>query len=409
MAYTTITAATIGLADGDAGPEPLGGTVRITPRFPAASTDYGIVATGPVVVEVDGGTFPKTLIPGRDGTTAFVEFHLHSTLGPVDMPPTEVPIEPSTTISLHDFLPTGVESSSGQIVVRGPRGPGLNDISASDGEITFSWDDGHSTAIDVPEAVPGPRGPKGRDGDIVGVGVPVFDSRASAADWELSNPGRRAMWIDGIPELGGTDNGLVPTRFDAMTGMPPSGWSAHWNTMAKTPRLAAEGYMEIIHNAAARWAFTHDMTGDVGDVDIVTKIRMLNFGGSSNQYGYGLIAGVSGEAGNETGTYCYAMKASPGSTDMQVRLGEYNGGASSIETFDTSVPFTEWSWIRMNVSGGTLKVKVWADLLDEPTAWTWTKAGLTAKTGRVGFFNSGIAEADVAYFNASTTGTAGIV
>ena len=53
------------------------------------------------------------------------------------------------------------EKSGGTITVKGPRGAGLQEITATNGEIVFQWDNGHSTTIDVPDAVPGPRGDTG--------------------------------------------------------------------------------------------------------------------------------------------------------------------------------------------------------------------------------------------------------
>ena len=67
MAYTTITASIIGLADGDASPTLVDGTVRITPRFPSIATASGFTVSGPVVVAVTGGDMPKTQVPSMDG------------------------------------------------------------------------------------------------------------------------------------------------------------------------------------------------------------------------------------------------------------------------------------------------------------------------------------------------------
>lgn len=70
--------------------------------------------------------------------------------------------------------------SGGTITLRGPAGPGLTSITAEDGEIVFSWDNGRSTTIDVPETVPGPkgepgavgaRGPEGPPGSVELTGV----------------------------------------------------------------------------------------------------------------------------------------------------------------------------------------------------------------------------------------------
>lgn len=75
-------------------------------------------------------------------------------------------------LDLSTVYPIDVKGAT--ITVRGPRGPGLEGITSTDGALTFVWDDGHETSIDVPEAVqgtkgdpgePGEQGPKGDKGD----------------------------------------------------------------------------------------------------------------------------------------------------------------------------------------------------------------------------------------------------
>jgi hypothetical protein len=74
-------------------------------------------------------------------------------------PDMRFPIEPATTpLDLSDV---SGEWKGGGLITRGPAGPGLIDITAADGTITFWWDGGLSRTIDVPDAVPGPPGPAG--------------------------------------------------------------------------------------------------------------------------------------------------------------------------------------------------------------------------------------------------------
>lgn len=166
MGYTTITAGTIGIADGDQNPSPVDGTVRITPRFPSAATTDGLIATGPVIVEVVGGAMPKTDIPALTDATAKVEFHLYDrNAGPVHLPATEIPLEPSTTINLRDYLAVAVDPASGGTIIRGPRGRGITAVSGSNGNIIIEWEDGAEPAvIPMPDAVPGPPGKDGKPG-----------------------------------------------------------------------------------------------------------------------------------------------------------------------------------------------------------------------------------------------------
>lgn len=173
MAYTTITAGTIGIADGDQNPSPVDGTVRITPRFPSAATTDGLIATGPVIVEVVGGAMPKTDIPALTDATASVEFHLYDrNAGPVHLPATEIPLEPGATINLREYLSVAVDQSTGATIIRGPRGRGITSVSGSGGNIVIEWEDGaESAVVPMPDAIPGPRGPKGDDGSVAFEGI----------------------------------------------------------------------------------------------------------------------------------------------------------------------------------------------------------------------------------------------
>lgn len=163
MAYTTITATTIGLADGDTSPTLVDGTVRITPRFPSIATASGFTVSGPVVVAVTGGDMPKTQIPSMEGATGLVEFHLYDrNTGPVKMPATEIPLDPDTTISLNEYLPVGVDPASGAVLIKGETGPqgprGERGPQGPEGPKGDTGDRG-------PEGPEGPRGPQGETGD----------------------------------------------------------------------------------------------------------------------------------------------------------------------------------------------------------------------------------------------------
>lgn len=179
MAYTAITATTIGLADGDTSPSPVDGTIRITPRFPAAATESGFTVSGPVIVTVTGGEMPETQIPSMEGATGVVEFHLYDrNAGPVRMPATEIPLDPDATISLNEFMPVGVDPVSGIVFIKGETGP-----QGPQGE---QGDEG-------PQGETGPEGPPGEQGDqgdpgvdgtdgIDGTGIEVKDTLDSEAD-----------------------------------------------------------------------------------------------------------------------------------------------------------------------------------------------------------------------------------
>lgn len=75
----------------------------------------------------------------------------------------------NSSIDLTELKPVSV--SAGKNVVRGPRGVGLDAISAANGELEFVFTDGRNTSVDLPDAVPGPAGEKGAEGPQGPAGV----------------------------------------------------------------------------------------------------------------------------------------------------------------------------------------------------------------------------------------------
>lgn len=212
MAYTTITAATIGLADGDTSPQRLDGTVRITPRFPSAATTDGFTVSGPVIVSVAGGDMPQTMVPSMAGATGVVEFHLYDrNSGPARMPATEIPLDPDTTISLHDYLPVGVDPVSGASFIKGETGPqgprGERGPQGPEGPKGDTGDRGPEgtqgptgetgdTGPEGPEGPQGPQGVPGEDGKD-GSGVEIKGDLDSTDDLPSSGSAGDAYMIAG--------------------------------------------------------------------------------------------------------------------------------------------------------------------------------------------------------------------
>lgn len=316
----------------------------------------------------------------------------------------------------------------GMTITKGAPGAGLLDIAAANGEIVFSWDNGKSTTIEVPDNVPGPRGPEGPPGSVeltgvvpeisvgtdyvrvggrevvqagdVGAGMPVLASLSRAQLWEATHPGRKALWVDGeTPD----DTGALPAYFDAETGVAPARWTPRFATGAKIPELADDGYLSLTHSSAARWALTHDDTGDAASlVDVVMRMRSPRT--SSGGFSFGIIVGQSGTSGAETGTTAYFNYGS-GQSPM-FRLVEYVDGGSGSPLTAPAPDFTEWTWMRLNVGDdGWTRVRVWSDTEDEPDGWTQSTSLISVKSGRVGIFNPGNSDAHVSYYNVRTDGT----
>lgn len=81
----------------------------------------------------------------------------------VKHPPLSFPVEAGDGPLEISTVASPVIKSQG-FVTRGAPGPGLQEITAENGELVFQWDNGKTTSIDVPDAVPGPRGAPGPEG-----------------------------------------------------------------------------------------------------------------------------------------------------------------------------------------------------------------------------------------------------
>ena len=224
MAYTTITAETIGLADGDTSPQPLDGTVRITPRFPSATVPGGFLSSGPIIVDVSGGSMPQTVVPSKSDATALVEFHLYDRFsGPAKLPSTEIPLEPDTTISLSDYLPVAVDESTGMALARGDRGYGITSVSGQNGDILITWDGGENgeTLIPMPDAIEGPKGDTGPRGLQGEQGPQGYKGDVGSSAYQIAVAGgftgTEAEWLaslqgqDGVDGRDGADGEPGPT------------------------------------------------------------------------------------------------------------------------------------------------------------------------------------------------------
>ena len=68
----------------------------------------------------------------------------------------------SGPVDLTELVP--LKSGGSVDVTKGPRGAGLQTITAQDGQLVFEYTDGEQATIPVPEAVQGPEGPQGPAG-----------------------------------------------------------------------------------------------------------------------------------------------------------------------------------------------------------------------------------------------------
>ena len=78
----------------------------------------------------------------------------------VKHPPLSFPVEAGDGPLEISTVASPVVKSKG-FVTRGAPGPGLQEITAENGELVFQWDNGRSISVQVPDAVPGPPGDTG--------------------------------------------------------------------------------------------------------------------------------------------------------------------------------------------------------------------------------------------------------
>ena len=133
--------------------------------------------------------------------------------------PFDIPVEPGTTTHIADYLPAGVDPSTGTVWVKGDKGdagPGIKDMVQVDGELLVELENGRTVGpFDLPEStVPGPAsnlsigtvttGPEGTPASAAVTGT--------APDFKLNLtlPRGAAGSGGGLP-AGGTTN-QVPVR-----------------------------------------------------------------------------------------------------------------------------------------------------------------------------------------------------
>lgn len=344
----------------------------------------------------------------------------------VSHPPLSFPVEAGDGPLEISTVATPVIKSSG-FVTRGAPGAGLQEITAENGELVFQWDNGKSTTIEVPDNVPGPRGPEGPPGSVeltgvvpeiivgtdyvrvggrevvqdgdVGAGMPVFPSLSRASMWESLHPGRTALWVDGTPPV---DTGLLPAFFDAQTGAAPAGWTERFNPDGKVATLRPDGHLRLAHTlgsgTAKRWALTKNGITSSTTVDAVMRIRQTY--PNSGAFGFGIIVGGSGTGDGVTGIV--ALTASGGEF---IRVQRYlNGVAEDWASSPNPVP-EGWAWMRFRVVAGRAYARLWADGTSEPAEWH-RDLGIVNRTGWVGIWGPNDSEADVSFFNVRTDGSA---
>ena len=153
----------------------------VPPEFARPETIRAKIVGGETFVEVASGTEePPTLQPLSLMVTVddeatqtwswraeFSNMRVFGGNGELSIPAWSFRVPDGTgPVDLTELVP--LKSGGSVDVTKGPRGAGLENITAVDGQLVFAYTDGEETTVPIPEAVQGPQGepgPAGADGE----------------------------------------------------------------------------------------------------------------------------------------------------------------------------------------------------------------------------------------------------
>jgi len=198
-----------------------------------------------------------------------------------------------------------------------------------------------------------------------------------------------------------TSVGLWQTDFDEyVVGTAPSDWTEKWNPLAGAITVRGDGdfgvnCLELSHVVGARYGAAWNDPGSRADVEILAKLRVtVNYDGAGTLQARG--AGISG---NEIG---YFAGISP--VKNEIYISKYTPVFTEIATLSKSITWGSWYYVRFNLSGTSLKLRVWAYGGSEPGYWniiTTDSSIVNAGWIGVGGYNNG---ADYDYFCVTNDG-----
>ena len=149
----------------------------VPPEFARPETIRAKIVGGETFVEVASGTEePPTLQPLSLMVTVddeasqvwswraeFSNMRVFGGNGELSIPAWSFRVPDGTgPVDLTELVP--LKTSGTVDVTKGPRGAGLENITAVDGQLVFAYSDGQESTVPIPEAVQGPEGPQGPAG-----------------------------------------------------------------------------------------------------------------------------------------------------------------------------------------------------------------------------------------------------
>jgi hypothetical protein len=156
------------------------------------------------------------------------------------------------------------------------------------------------------------------------------------------------------------------------------------------------------------------LSGTAGTADATATVKLIagqKLTGSGAMFPSILLRQVDATNYYQLGLYYQASAGATGSVGVVIQkiVAGVNTGLYTNFTFDI-YDGSEFFWLKAQVVGSTLRVKVWRDYIAEPAAWTATVTDATFTAGSIGVSSSrdaGITNVNpsVAWQNFSATGT----
>jgi hypothetical protein len=190
------------------------------------------------------------------------------------------------------------------------------------------------------------------------------------------------------------------------TGVAPDDWTASWNTADVTYTVLESGgskYLKIDKTASTRSLLSWDQLGTFADGEITARIKGVGRSASTASLVMNsTVLRGGGGTGSENAYRSLMDRDLVGSG-----IGKITAGSAS--TLDSSTTptwsLTEWWWTKHQTIGTTVRMKVWLDGTEEPSAWTHEAVDATHASGLCGMmvFDSGndmeVAEVRVRIFS----------
>lgn len=175
---------------------------------------------------------------------------------------------------------------------------------------------------------------------------------------------------------------LFKTDFsEYATGSQPSDWTEQWNTgngsasVTEVSDSIGGKVLALSKTNTSRYALSWNDVGTPADAEVLVRLRRTSNvdqlcrifirggGGVGTENGYGIIYDtvVSGW-----------------------KVHKYVAGAYTLLNIISKSAALEYWWIRMRIQGTSLKVKVWKDTYNEPSAWDYEATDSSLSSGWVG-------------------------